>query len=74
MLQAQYPDYAGKVQFYVGDGRNIDFVRDVMCGVGYVFDAAVLKEVPSCAFFPMEAVRTNIIGTDNVISAAYAHW
>ena len=69
-LQAQYPEYAGKVQFYVGDVRNIDSVRDVMFGADYVFHAAALKEVPSCEFFPMEAVRTNIIGTDNVITAA----
>ena len=69
-LQAQYPEYAGKVQFYVGDVRNLDSVRDVMYGANYVFHAAALKEVPSCEFFPMEAVRTNIIGTDNVITAA----
>ena len=67
-LQAQYPDYCSKVQFYVGDVRNIDSVRDVMYGANYVFHAAALKEVPSCEFFPMEAVRTNINGTDNVIS------
>ena len=70
VLQAKYPEYAGKVQFYVGDVRNIDSVRDVMFGANYVFHAAALKEVPSCEFFPMEAVRTNIIGTDNVITAA----
>lgn len=69
-LQAKYPEYAGKVQFYVGDVRNIDSVRDVMYGANYVFHAAALKEVPSCEFFPMEAVRTNVIGTDNVITAA----
>ena len=69
-LQAQYPEYASKVQFYVGDVRNLDSVRDVMFGADYVFHAAALKEVPSCEFFPMEAVRTNIIGTDNVITAA----
>jgi UDP-N-acetylglucosamine 4,6-dehydratase len=69
-LQAQYPDYCSKVQFYVGDVRNLDSVRDVMYGANYVFHAAALKEVPSCEFFPMEAVRTNIIGTDNVITAA----
>lgn len=70
VLQANYPDYAGKVQFYIGDVRNIDSVRDVMYGANFVFHAAALKEVPSCEFFPMEAVRTNIIGTDNVITAA----
>ena len=69
-LQALYPDYCSKVQFYIGDVRNLDSVRDVMYGADYVFHAAALKEVPSCEFFPMEAVRTNIIGTDNVITAA----
>ena len=69
-LQAQYPEFAGKVHFYIGDVRNIDSVRDMMYGADYVFHAAALKEVPSCEFFPMEAVRTNIIGTDNVITAA----
>ena len=70
VLQADYPDYAGKVQFYIGDVRNMDSVREVMYGADYDFHAAALKEVPSCEFFPMEAVRTNIIGTDNVITAA----
>lgn len=70
VLQAKYPEYAGKVQFYIGDVRNLDSVRDVMFGANYVFHAAALKEVPSCEFFPMEAVKTNIIGTDNVITAA----
>ena len=70
MLQSQYTQYSGKVRFYIGDVRNIDSVRDVMYGADYVFHAAALKEVPSCEFFPMEAVRTNVIGTDNVITAA----
>lgn len=70
ILQAKYPEQASKVQFYIGDVRNIDSVRDVMHGANYVFHAAALKEVPSCEFFPMEAVKTNIIGTDNVITAA----
>lgn len=69
-LQANYPEQASKVSFYVGDVRNIDSVRDIMYGANYVFHAAALKEVPSCEFFPMEAVKTNIIGTDNVITAA----
>ena len=51
-LQAQYPEHCGKVQFYVGDVRNLDSVRDVMYGANYVFHAAALKEVPSCEFFP----------------------
>lgn len=70
VLQAKYPEYCNKVQFYIGDVRNLESVRDVMHGANYVFHAAALKEVPSCEFFPMEAVRTNIIGTDNVITAA----
>lgn len=69
-LQAQFPEYASKVKFFIGDVRNIDSVRDVMYNANYVFHAAALKEVPSCEFFPLEAVKTNIIGTDNVITAA----
>jgi UDP-glucose 4-epimerase len=69
-LQAMYPEYASKVSFYIGDVRNLDSVRDVMYGAAFVFHAAALKEVPSCEFFPMEAVNTNVIGTDNVITAA----
>ncbi len=69
-LQASYPEYAAKVKFFIGDVRNLDSVRDALYGVNYIFHAAALKEVPSCEFFPMEAVRTNIIGTDNVITAA----
>lgn len=59
-----------KVKFYIGDVRSPESVRDVMAGVDYVFSAAALKQVPSCEFFPMEAVRTNVIGTDNVLIAA----
>lgn len=69
-LQMVYPDYANKVKFFIGDVRNIESVRDVMFGANYIFHAAAFKEVPSCEFFPMEAVKTNIIGTDNVITAA----
>ncbi len=69
-LQANYPKYAGKVRFLIGDVRNSESVRDALYGANYIFHAAALKEVPSCEFFPMEAVKTNIIGTDNVISAA----
>ena len=68
--QAKYPEYADKIQFYIGDVRNIDSVRPAMYGVDYIFHAAALKQVPSCEFFPMEAVRTNIIGTENVLTAA----
>ncbi|MGM9889474.1 MAG: polysaccharide biosynthesis protein [Floccifex porci] len=69
-LQAKYPEFANKVKFYIGDVRNIQSVRDAMPGVNYIFHAAALKQVPSCEFFPMEAVRTNIEGTDNVLHAA----
>ena len=69
-LQADNADTAKKVKFYIGDVRNIQSVKDAMHGVDYIFHAAALKQVPSCEFFPMEAVRTNIIGTDNVLTAA----
>ena len=59
-----------KLKFYIGDVRNIEGVRDAMVGVDFVFQAAALKQVPSCEFFPMEAVRTNVLGTDNVLIAA----
>ena len=69
-LQAKYPAYAEKVKFYIGDVRNPRSLRDVMPGVNFIFHAAALKQVPSCEFFPMEAVRTNIEGTDNMLHAA----
>ena len=69
-LQRNYPDYYSKVKFYIGDVRNLQSVRDAMDGVDYIFHAAALKQVPSCEFFPMEAVRTNVEGTDNVLHAA----
>lgn len=69
-LQASYPEYADKVKFYIGDVRNIQSLRDAMPGVDYIFHAAALKQVPSCEFFPMEAVRTNVEGTDNLLHAA----
>lgn len=68
--QAAYPEYANKLKFYIGDVRDIASVRNAMHGVDYIFHAAALKQVPSCEFFPMEAVRTNVIGTDNVLTAA----
>lgn len=69
-LQVQVPEYADKVKFYIGDVRNVSSIKDAMHGVDYVFHAAALKQVPSCEFFPMEAVRTNVEGTDNVLHAA----
>ena len=68
--QAKFPEYAEKIRFYIGDVRNIDSIRPAMVGVDYIFHAAALKQVPSCEFFPMEAVRTNVIGTENVLTAA----
>src|SRR5262245_21517962 len=63
---------SGKLKFYIGDVRNADGLRDAMSGVDYVFHAAALKQVPSCEFFPLEALRTNAVGTENVLSAAIA--
>ncbi|MGM9929624.1 MAG: polysaccharide biosynthesis protein [Bacillus sp. (in: firmicutes)] len=68
--QAKMPEVANKIKFYIGDVRNLQSVRGAMYGVDYIFHAAALKQVPSCEFFPMEAVRTNVIGTDNVLTAA----
>lgn len=68
--QAKYPDVASKIKFYIGDVRNKSTLKYAMKGVDYVFHAAALKQVPSCEFFPMEAVKTNVVGTDNVLDAA----
>ena len=69
-LQAKHPDYASKVKFYIGNVRDMRSVQDAVQGVDFIFHAAALKQVPSCEFFPMEAVRTNVEGTDNVLHAA----
>ncbi len=69
-FQARMPEVAHKVKFYIGDVRNKSTLKYAMKGVDYVFHAAALKQVPSCEFFPMEAVKTNVIGTDNVLDAA----
>ena len=69
-FQARMPEVAHKIKFYIGDVRNKSTLKYAMKGVDYVFHAAALKQVPSCEFFPMEAVKTNVIGTDNTLDAA----
>ncbi|MBR2025291.1 MAG: polysaccharide biosynthesis protein [Clostridia bacterium] len=69
-FQAKMPEVAEKIKFYIGDVRDLASVKNAMHGVDYIFHAAALKQVPSCEFFPMEAVKTNVIGTDNVLTAA----
>lgn len=68
--QAKMPEVADKIKFYIGDVRDLQSVKSAIHGVDYIFHAAALKQVPSCEFFPMEAVRTNVIGTENVLTAA----
>ena len=69
-FQAKMPEVADKIKFYIGDVRDIASVRNAMYGVDYIFHAAALKQVPSCEFFPIEAVKTNVLGTENVLTAA----
>lgn len=69
-FQVKMPDVADKIKFYIGDVRDIASVRNAMHGVNYIFHAAALKQVPSCEFFPIEAVKTNVLGTENVLVAA----
>lgn len=68
--QAEFPEYFHKLKFYIGDVRDLQSMKDAMYGVDYVFHAAALKQVPSCEFFPVEAVKTNVLGTDHVLTAA----
>ena len=69
-FQAKMPEVADKIKFYIGDVRDLSSVKNAMHGVDYIFHAAALKQVPSCEFFPIEAVKPNVIGTDNVLTAA----
>lgn len=73
LLQLKYPEYVEKVKFYIGDVRDYNSIVGAFRGVDYVFHAAALKQVPSCEFYPMEAVKTNVIGSNNVISACVAN-
>ena len=68
--QAKYPEHSNKIKFYIGDVRDLQSVKNAMHGVDYIFHAAALKQVPSCEFFPIEAVKTNVLGTENVLTAA----
>ena len=69
-FQAKMPEVAEKISFYIGDVRDLASVKNAMHGVDYIFHAAALKQVPSCEFFPIEAVKTNVLGTENVLTAA----
>lgn len=69
-FQAKYPEYANKISFYIGDVRDLQSVKNSIHNVDYIFHAAALKQVPSCEFFPIEAVKTNVLGTENVLTAA----
>ena len=69
-FQVKMPEYAEKISFYIGDVRDLQSVKNAMNGVNFIFHAAALKQVPSCEFFPIEAVKTNVLGTENVLTAA----
>ena len=69
-IEARYPAHCQKVKYYIGDVRDVNSLRSAMCGVDFIFHAAALKQVPSCEFFPIEAVKTNVLGTENVLNVA----
>ena len=66
--QAKYPEVSNKIKFFIGDVRDLSSVKNAMHDVDYIFHAAALKQVPSCEFFPVEAVKTNVLGTENVLT------
>lgn len=70
LYQSKFPELSEKIKFFIGDVRDINSIKNAMYGVDYIFHAAALKQVPSCEFFPLEAVKTNVLGTDNVLTAA----
>ena len=70
LYQSISPEFSNKIKFFIGDVRDLASIKNAMYGVDYIFHAAALKQVPSCEFFPLEAVKTNVIGTDNVLTAA----
>ncbi len=69
-FQARMPEVADKISFYIGDVRDLQSVKNAIHGVDYIFHAAALKQVLSCEFFPIEAVKTNVFGTENVLTTA----
>ena len=69
-MRKKYSKFSNKLKFYIGDIRDLSSIDEACYGVDYIFHAAALKQVPSCEFFPMEAVKTNILGTNNVLDAA----
>lgn len=69
-FQAKMPEVSNKIKFFIGDVRDLESVKNAMHGVDYIFHAAALKQVPSCEFFPIEAVKTNVLGTENVLTSA----
>jgi UDP-glucose 4-epimerase len=73
LYQSRYPEYFDKIKFYIGDVRDMRSIDNAMNGVDFIFHAAALKQVPSCEFFPVQAVKTNVLGTDNVLTSAINH-
>ena len=68
--QSRFPELSDKIKYHIGDVRDIQSVKNTMYGVDYIFHAAALKQVPTCEFFPIEVIKTNVLGTNNVLTAA----